>query len=112
MRENRGGPRPGSGRKPAFGLSDQEMKRLLSALRREGKENHHGKTWQRKFAENLFSDKSTVSLPFFKMLVEKLFVNGSSNETTTSRANAPTIYLPEELPENVKPIKRSKKKAG
>ena len=106
MTENRGGPRPNSGRKPAFGLSDQEMKRLLLAIRREGKKNHHGKTWQTKFAEHLYSDKQTIALPFFKMLTEKLFVTGSSSESTATKSPGPTIYLPKELPDNVAPIKK------
>lgn len=97
MAENRGGRRAGAGRKPVFGLSEREMKRLLSALKREGKENHHGKTWQRKFAEHLYSDNASEALPFFKMLTEKLFVAGSVSETTSHKGSV-GIYLPEKRP--------------
>ena len=106
MTENRGGPRPNSGRKSAFEVSDTEMRRLLLALKREGKK-HTGKTWQGRFAEHMFSNKTTTALPFFKMFFDKLFVVGSQSESTTKKVQGPTIYLPEEqLPKNVAPIKK------
>ena len=108
MTENRGGKRENAGRKSTFGLSEQEMRRLLRALRAVGRENG-GKSWQRMFAEHLYAGNAAEALPYFKLLTEKLFVAGSTSERSTGHRR-PTIYLPEELPENVEAIRNPVKK--
>ena len=101
--ENRGGARPGSGPKPAFGISEREMKRLMTELRKKAKEK--GQNWQARFVEHLYSDDWREEAAFFKMLTDKLFVKTSENESTVTTHAAPAIVLPEQLPDPAKVLK-------
>ena len=99
----RGGARPGSGRKPAFGLSDKEVKHLFLELKREAKER--GETWQRNFVKHLYSDDWKEAAAFHRMLNEHVKVTRSEKHVTTKEA--PPIALPEIRPDPAKvvPIK-------
>lgn len=100
QQENRGGARPGSGRKPIFGMSEREMKKLLAAIRKKAREK--GTSWEAEFAEHLFSIDWREAAAFYKMFTDKLFVKATQNETDIGKAQGPGIFLPEQRPDPAK----------
>lgn len=97
QQENRGGARANSGRKPIFGISEREMKKLLAAIRKKAREQ--GSSWETQFAEHLFSEDWREAAAFFKMFTDKLFVKATQSEHDVSQPQGPGIFLPEQRPD-------------
>ena len=97
MAQNHGGVRPGAGRKPIYGISERETKRLMKALRDEAREK--GVSWQEQFVGHLYSDDRREAAAFFKMLTDRLFVRSSEQDITVNKYDGPGILLPEQLPD-------------
>ena len=100
----RGGARAGAGRKPVYGVSDAELKKLFRALKAEAKAR--GESWQDNFAQHLYSDDWREAAAFHRMLTDQIKVRRSESHVTTKNQESP-VTLPEIRPDpgKVVPLK-------
>jgi len=107
---NRGGFRPGSGRKP-IEPSQRELKRLLREVKKKAAER--GATWQSIFAELLFDSIASPKdrIAAFKVFMEYVLVRKSEQNVNVTKTEGPTIYLPEMKPDPAKIIAIDGKRA-
>ena len=84
----RGGARMGAGRPSTFAVSDQELKKLFKALKKEAKER--GESWQENFAQHLFSEDWRESSVFHRMLNDHIKVN-KAEKMITEKKESPMI---------------------
>ena len=90
--ENRGGYRPGSGRKPNE-ISNKTIDGLLSALKEN--EKKHGTTWQQELADIMWGTDKAAKIRVGKILTEVLATKHSSKDININEINGPQIGLPE-----------------
>jgi site-specific recombinase XerD len=95
-KENRGGRRPGAGRKPKYMLSETQIKNMLRAARKKAKET--GKTIDDILLDIIYTDGKKIS-ERDQLAAIKLFkdftITKSSEKTVTHNVNqGPAVGLP------------------
>lgn len=109
-KDNRGGKRPGAGRKPAekFTITDQQVREMIAAAKRIAKQT--GVTLDDILVRIAYSEKSKTNekLAAIKLFKDYTMVKTSENNVNVSKQIGPVIGLPElkPLPENVVSINR------
>jgi len=91
--ENRGGYRPGAGRKPEMTLSAMQIREMHKAAKKKAKEE--GKTVDEVLLEHVYCDNRRESIAAIKIWKEyttpKIHEGGETDKTA-----GPAIYLPEQ----------------
>ena len=96
-KENRGGARPGSGRKPRFVNSDAFIEQLLTA---ELAAVADGRPTVAEVIIDLATGAdSRVAAQMCKLYADKVVAGASEQETTVTKHEGPGVLLPPELPD-------------
>ena len=97
-RENRGGKRKGSGRKPIFELGEKERCQVISDVNEKAKEN--GTSFGSVLGDIMFGkggDKRT-RLQAMRLYATDILPKISERDVTETKINGPAIFLPEDHP--------------
>ena len=100
MTENRGGCRPGAGRKTIFDLGDKERAKIVKQVDEQAKKN--GTDFGSELGKLMFAPNADKRL---KMQAMQLYVRDvlpkvSERNVTVNEIRKPQVFIPEELPDS------------
>jgi hypothetical protein len=100
MSDNRGGARPGAGRKPIYEISESELKQLVKAAKKKAKET--GKNLADVLIDLAYQiDDKRTALQALRVYFERVIIKSTERDITITPdnqwGNAPLIATSEEM---------------
>lgn len=96
-KENRGGARPGAGRKPIFDLSEAKRREILADLDRVAKEK--GTSIGQELSTLVFGRDKRNKIAGLKMVLSDVLPKHSERDVNVTKVTEPAVYLPEQKPD-------------
>ena len=100
MTENRGGARPGAGRKAIFELGDKERAKIIKQVNAQAKKN--GTDFGSELGKLMFGPNAEKRLKMqaMQLYVRNVFSKVSEQNVNVNEITKPQIFVPEKYPDN------------